>query len=255
MLVTVRGVVVSVKDTGENDRLLGIVTDDMGYMDVFAKGVRRINAKNSASAQMFAYASFCMSSRGGRYYLNSSEPVDIFYGMRTDIERLALASYIAEVLKYAVMSEQPAKEAMRLVLNIFHFLANGGRDPVLLKSIFELRFACCAGFMPRLVGCDICAEFIADRMYFLLDEGILLCTRHFSHDRVKDPADCFVLDRTLLHTVRYICLTDLEKCFSFGLKGKTLGTLSVLSERYLLNCLGHSFPTLDYYRSVKDDQI
>lgn len=247
MLVTVRGVVVSVRDSGENDRILTIVTDSMGSMEVFAKSVRKQNAKNSAAAQMFAYAVFCLNSRGGRYYLNSTEPISIFYGIRSDMERLALASYIAEVLKYSVMEEQPSYEAMRLVLNIFHFLSETDRSCALLKCIFELRFACCTGFMPRLAGCDICAVYEDDTMYFMLKRGILLCHEHFSPDTAEEY---FPLDRTLLHTIRYICLTDLKKCFSFELKGASLGRLGEISERYLMRCLGHDFKALDFYRSI-----
>ena len=247
MLVTVRGTVISVKDSGENDKLVTIVTDSLGTIRFFARGAKKLNAKNAAACQLFAYSSFCLESRGERYYLNSSETVSLFFGIRTDVTRFALASYIAEVLGYAVMEEQTSDEAMRLVLNIFWFISEGKRSCALLKSIFELRFACCIGHMPRLAGCDVCAAYEAEKMYFLCGKGILLCGEHFDG---CDPEGCFDVGKTLLHTIRYICLTDMEKCFSFDLHGETLEKLGMISEKYLIGHIGRNFASLDFYKGI-----
>ena len=248
MLVTVRGIVVSLKDAGENDRILKIITDDLGVISIYARGVRKLNGKNSSAAQLFAYARFCLNEVGDRYYLESSETICVFYDLRSDLKRLALASYLADVVKYAVMAGQPSSETMQLLLNSLSFLSEGTRSCDLLKSVFEFRFACCTGHMPRLMGCDECYAYEADEMYFAFEEGKLYCGEHIS----CCSTDHIRIAPVVLHTIRYICLSDFKKIFYFDLKGKSLSELNIISERYLLGVLHHEqgFGTLDFYRSM-----
>lgn len=127
MLITTKGVVIRERQSRENDKFIDILTPDLGIIEISAKGAKKISSKNSASTQLFAYSNFCVQKRTERYYLNSSEPIHIFYPIRTDIEKTALAAYFSEVIKYAVPSEQPSADVLRLLLNSFHFMTEDSK--------------------------------------------------------------------------------------------------------------------------------
>ena len=254
MLITTRGIVISSREVGESDRSISIITDKLGVIDILAKGARKINSKNNASTQLFAYASFCFNERGGRYYLNSSEPVNIFYGIRSDIKKVALASYLADLVRYAVMALQPSEETMRLLLNTFYFLSESDISCGQLKAVFELRFACCIGHSPQLLGCAECLKFTDEVMYFFYNDGRLLCSEHYDpgseiYDQSIYPKSA-ALSESMLHIIRLVCLSDMEKLFAFRLKGDTLTAFGQIAQRYLLEHLQHKFSTLDFYLSV-----
>lgn len=260
MLTTTKGIVISSRNVGENDRSISIITEELGVVDILCKGAQKNTSKNNASTQLFAYAKFCYNESKERYYLNSSEPINIFYGLRTDIKKVALASYIAELLKYSVMSLEPEEEVLRLTLNTFYYIAEDKRSCELMKSIFELRFACLIGYIPGLLGCYICHRYKDDHMYLIMNNGRLMCTPHFYHKYVTGPdeEDFFpfaqTLDVRMLHIVRVICLTELEKVFSLNIDGDYLRDLNRFTECYLMEHIGHHFKTLDFYNSLDENK-
>lgn len=255
-MLTMKGIVISSANTNENDRMVTIITENLGVIDFLARGAQKITGSSNSSTQLFAYSEFCLNERKGRYFLESAKPINIFFGIREDIKKVALASYLAELVKYAVMALQPSGETMRLLLNTLHFLSEGTFSCAQLKSIFELRFACCVGHTPLLLGCKECHMYDDDYMFFIYKDGSLLCGGHYYIFYSAAGEEFYPLtvciSRTVLHAMRTICLTELERVFSFKITGESLETLSEVTEIYLLTQLDHRFKTLDFYKELKD---
>lgn len=247
MLITTKGVVIRERRSRENDKFIDVLTPDYGIIEISAKGAQKVGGKNNASTQLFAYSIFCVQQRGERYYLNSSEPIHIFYPIRTDIQKTALASYFSEIIKYAILSEQPSSEILRLLLNSFHFLSDGTKELPFLKSVFELRLMADIGMMPDIIGCKECRKYDSDKMFFCIGEGKLLCG-----DCLKQGAseNIVYINGTLLHTIRYIVLSELEQLWNFKISDVCQKALSSITENYLLTHLGNHFQTLDFYKSL-----
>ncbi|MCI5751954.1 MAG: DNA repair protein RecO [Oscillospiraceae bacterium] len=255
-MITTKGIVISSRNVNENDRNVTIITEQLGVIDIFARGAQKMTASSNSSTQLFAYSEFCFNERKGRYFLESAKPVSIFYGIRSDIVKVALASYFAELVRYAVMALQPSEETMRLLLNTLHFLSEGTFSCAQLKSIFELRFVCCVGHTPLLLGCRECHKYDDDFMFFVYKDGSLLCGGHYYiyYSAVGEeyyPVTARI-SRTVLHAMRTICLTDMKRVFSFKITGDSLDSLGEITETYLLTQLDHHFKTLDFYNEVKD---
>lgn len=246
MLITTDGIVIRERSVGENDKFIEILTGDLGVVEVSVKGVKKITAKNSSSTQLFSYSKFCLLKKGNRYILNSSEPIRSFYELRLELERLSLASYFSEIIRFSVLSEEPSISVLRLFLNTLHYLSSGERSCAFLKSVFELRFLCEIGLMPNLIGCKSCSCYENDDMYFLTGEGILLCSSCMH----IETSSVYKVSKTVLYTLRYIALSDFEKLFSFRVGDNILKELNKITEDYLICQLNRSFKTLEFYKSI-----
>ena len=139
MLITIKGIVIRERTVGETSKFIDVLTENLSVIEINVRGCKKINSKNCAAAQLFAYSRFCLNKRKGMYYINSAEPINIFYKLRTDLQKLSLASYISELVSYVVGNEGNVK----IYLNFsqytpFHF--HDERPLELLKSIFEIRF-------------------------------------------------------------------------------------------------------------------
>ena len=157
LLITVNGIVIRERQCGENDKFIDIMTDKCGLIEVLVRGARKITNKNASAAQLYSFSKFCLSKRRDRYYIDSAEPIKNFYAIRQELDKLALASYFAEVISYASMPEENRyDDILRLLLNVFYYLSEGTRETKLLKSIFELRFMTEIGNMPNVLGCAEC---------------------------------------------------------------------------------------------------
>lgn len=245
MLITTKGIVIREKTVGETGKFIDVFTEDMGVIEISVRGANKINAKNSSTTQLFAYSKFCFQQRGERYFLNSSEPIHIFYGLRLDIEKVALASYFAEIISYCVPANENSEGLLKLFLNALYFLEEGKRTPRFVKFVFELRFLSDVGMMPDLLACKKCLKPTADEMYFLIRSGYIMCSDCFDggYDAIK-------LNPSMLHTVRYIVLIENKKLWNFKVSEAVEKTVSELAERYLIAQLGKRFKTLDFYYSI-----
>lgn len=56
---------------------------------------------------------------------------------------------------------------------------------------------------------------------------------------------------TLLEAMRYICLCDPKRLFSFRLGEEALKSLSALTEAYLCTQLERGFSALEFYKSLQ----
>ena len=100
-----------------------------------------------------------MHESGDAYVIDEAEPIETFFKLSVDIEKLSLAQYFSELALTLVQEGEPSEEYLRLMLNSLNFLANGKKDIEQLKAITELRLMCIAGYMPNLIACDKCGEY------------------------------------------------------------------------------------------------
>lgn len=256
MLVTYDGIVVGRRDVGDSGCFIDILTDEQGIVEAKAYGVKKLNSAIMSSASLFSYAAFCMSKSGLRYTVNSAKPKFSFHELGKDIEKLALASYFAQAVRYCISSEQAQSErednsdsmVRFLAISLYEVLnceANGCSLDV-VKAGFELRFCRELGFAPNLVACDNCGTYDCEGgMYFLPDKAKLIC------------ADCLYVQNAVkllpetLYAMRNITFSPLEKCYKFDISSAGAKQLGEICEQYFLDKVERSFPALDYYKSVK----
>jgi DNA repair protein RecO (recombination protein O) len=246
-MITTNGIVIREKNFGENDKFIDILTDNYGVIEIMVKGSKKINSQNSSSTQLFAYSKFCLESKKDKYYLNSCEPIKIFYDIRLDIDKLSLVSYFSELISFTVCEDKNS-EILKLFLNTIHFLSIGKREEILLKSIFELRLMAEIGMMPNVVACGCCNIYLDDKMFFVVENGGIYCHNCYNN---FDELTSISLTDSVLHALRYILLSDFNKIFNFTISPLSQNKLAYISESYLLSHLGRKFKTLDFYKSIK----
>lgn len=247
-MIIQEGIVLRERLVGEHDKFLDVLTKNSGIIEVSAKGAGKIGGKSRSSAQLFAYSRFCMDRRGSRYYLNSAEPIHIFYGLRDSLTKIALASYFSEVLTFCINEECGGAEIMRLILNTLHYLENGKRNQQLLKSVFELRLMSEIGFMPDIVGCRMCGIYEPDTLYFSEKNSCFYCADCFDGAVDKDFTK---IKLPVLSAVRHIVLADFNRLFNFRISDSSMMSLAAITENYLIVHLERNFQTLNYYKDVR----
>lgn len=244
---TVTGVIIRDFQVGDNDKIITVLTREIGLIDVTCKGAMKITSKSSGSTDLFMFSKLCINQSKNRYFLNSAEPIYPFYNIRLDIEKFSLASYFAEVIRYSILQEQPCDIITRLLLNSLYFLDNDKVEHRMIKPIFELRFMCELGHLPALLGCNVCNVYEADIMYFNLYDGKLTCE---NCSKVGEITNIVALTPKLLEAIRYISLIDYKDLFKIKLSIPDRQKLSSITEEYTRLHLSKSFKTLDFYKSV-----
>lgn len=248
MRIDTEGLVIREKSVGESDRLITILTRKQGILRAFARQANNIRNGKLSATQLFSYSRFTIFVGRDTYMVDDAQPVQVFFELRKDMERLALAQYFCELAGVLAPEGEDAEEFLRLTLNALHFLCKGSRSPRVLKATVEMRMLSLAGYMPDLVCCEGCGCYEADVMYFSPRGGKIRC----GACGVPDGAGpCSVLGRGALTGMRHIVYADFEKLFSFSLSPESTKELSEAAERYTLCTLGRGFNTLDFYHEME----
>lgn len=250
-MITIKGLVIRENKVGENSKSIIVLSAELGVIDIFVRGGVKSN-KSISSTQLFAYSSLCLEEKRdahGRsnYYLNSCEPLNLFYNLRLDAKKTALGCYFSELLCFSRIESTSCGEILKLTLNSLYFLDKGNHDLELLKSIFEFRLLCEMGFRPNLVGCNKCFTYQAERMHYNYKSGLLECD-----NCCYNPESIFdiILDPTLLYIVRFVALTDYNRLFNFKINEKYQKKLTEFTERFVKYNFKENFDTLDFYREL-----
>ena len=245
MYLTIRGLVLRVTQYNDTDALLSVLTASHGLLTVKARGLRRRNSPLAASCQLLTYSEFTLFEYRNMYTINEAHSIELFQMLRTDLQKLALGSYFAQVAELLSQEDMPNPELLSLLLNCLHVLANLDVDMNQVKAVFELRSACLAGYMPDLSGCWCCGT--QDPELIDLSNARTECVKCSLHgtDSIRMP-----ISSGVLAAMRYICSCDSKKIFSFKLPMVMLKQLSDTTEGYLLTQLERGFSCLDYYKSL-----
>ncbi len=245
MFLKTAGLVLREVDYKDADRLLTVLTKEYGKMTLRARGVRKSRRLLKSACQLLAYSEFTISERSGFYAITEAEPIEMFTGLRSDLELLSLASYFAQVAEVAAMEGEPNAPLLSLTLNAIYALSSLGKPQLQVKAGFELRAACILGYAPDLTGCAGCGG--EDPSRFALREGVLLCE---SCAREATGSIRVPVTPPVLAALRYLVGCPDNRLFSFQLAEQPLRELSTITEAYLLSQLERGFSTLDFYKSL-----
>ena len=237
------GVVIKTGVTGESDLILSVLTRERGVIRAFAKGARGMKSKLHAGSAQFAYCDFLFYEKNGVYHVTDAAVKNLFYELRTDLTAVSLAQYLCEIVLKTVPEGDTDPEYLRLLLGALHYLCGGKKPALLVKSVFELRFAAAAGYAPQLTACASCGAFSSEPMVFDALSGELFCK---ACGRAHNAPD---VPYAVVCAMRHILYSPFEKIFSFTLTPALLPALNTLTEKYLQNALGQKFRLLEFFHS------
>lgn len=243
MRITTDGLVIKETTIRDNDRMVTVITRDIGVITAFVRGVKSFKSKRSCGTTLLAFSNFNLEYKGDTYTVLEASVNKIFFGAGSDIVTLTVAQYFCELCNIFRPVENESQEFLRLILNSLHLLTENKRPPELIKAITELRVASIAGYAPNLIACDGCGKFEDAVMYFKLDDGTLYCDNCHKEN-------CVSITLTVLQAMRHIVYSKFDSLYSFQIPQSSARELSQLSERYIMYQTEHKFTTLEFLRGI-----
>lgn len=241
--ISTDGLVIKETAYGENDRLITIITRNLGIISAYVKGVKSLKSKRSPATSLLAYSDFIIEKKGDTYRIAEACANKIFFGAGSDITTLCVAQYFCELCNIFKPIEHESEEFLRLILNSLHFLVEKKRSPELIKAITELRITVISGYAPNLIACNGCGKFEDAVMYFKLDDGTIYCNN-------CRKENCISITLTVLKAMRHIVYSKFDSLYSFEIPEQSAKELSKLCEKYITYQTEHKFSTLEFLRGI-----
>lgn len=246
MQIKTKAIVLKSQDYNENDKLLVLLTEDMGLVYAYAFNARKLKNSLATASSMLCYGEFVLFKNRDKYTVDSAEPERLFFGIRNDLESLALASWLCELAISTVNREEAAPEIQKLLLNTLYFLENKKYPLPVLKAIFELRTLSLVGYAPDIIACSECCVYDKEQYWFDPKMGEATCLEC----RPTPKEGELPLSKAAFFAARQIVYGAPEQVFSFRIGESALRELSAATEKYTLVQLDSKFPTLDFLNTL-----
>ncbi len=244
MSIVTDALVLKVTDTGESDRVVTLLTADYGVVRAFANRAKKINSKMQAATQSLCYGHFSLYSGKDSYIIDSAEAKEVFFGLRQDIESLALGQYFCSLAYDIIPEGQPAPDSLRVILNSLSFLQNGKRSKDFLKAVTELKLISLAGFAPNLSVCALCGDNPTGKVYFDVSAGRFYCEMHNKGNELITPG--------VLTAMRHVIMNPINRIYSFTLSPQDEISFRNICEKFLLQQTKRTYNALEFYKTVSE---
>jgi DNA repair protein RecO (recombination protein O) len=172
-------IVLSRFDYGEADRILTLLTPELGKIKAIAKGIRRPTSRIGGSLEPLAELRLQLAKGRTFDVVTQVTMQHAWLGLRDDLEVTATAWYCAELVDRS-LEERHAAEPLYLLLRRAYELLDAGMAPGRVARWVEMRLCDELGVRPEVDRCVEC-----DRLLELDDEvrwmpllGGVLCSRH-----------------------------------------------------------------------------
>lgn len=245
--IVTRGIVLRETEAKESDKILTVLTDKCGKIPVIARGARRKSCKYAACAQSLVWSEWTLYQKGDWYYANEGSTLELFAGLRNDLDALSLGFYLAELTEAVTTENTPAPELLRHLLNGLYALSVLHKPPALVKPAFELKLLCLAGYEPLADSCTYCGRPDPERPMLDVVQGVLRC----GDCGAKESALSMPLCSSSLAALRHIVYGEPKRLYAFTLGDDALRRLSAAAEAFVAAQLERGFRSLDFYKSLQ----
>ena len=161
------------------------------------------------------------------YHINSVEPIEVFYNLRTDLDKLKYAVHINKIVQDVTHENQNCYNILQLLLNTLYTISETDKNLDLVMSIFKLRLISILGFKPHIEKCTNCGEKENIKYFSLRDNG-LKCEVCGKQDK-----SAVEINEGTLNAIKYAILAPAKKLYSFKVSEESIRELKIISKLYL----------------------
>ena len=178
---TATGIVLNRTQPGDNDRILTLFTSEFGKLPVVAKGARKAGSRLTGATELFTSARFLLAKGRSLDIVSQCEITESFQTLRHDLDLLARATYVCELMDHSTIAHDNAASAAlyELMMGALYLLQRSEIYKDAVVHAFELHLLSEMGYAPVLDECARCgAPAASTSTTFSNLQGGILCREH-----------------------------------------------------------------------------
>ena len=232
-IIKTSGIILLESNSGDFDKMVTLLTPGYGKIGCSAKGAKRNRSALLAGTQFLSFGEYVIYKGVDRYSINSCEPIEVFYNIRTDLDKLNYASEIANIVRNVTNENDNCYKILQLLLNTLYTISETNMNLSFVLSIFKLRLACVLGYTPNIAGCKEC-KIQENLMYFSIRDNSFKCGTCAKQDK-----SVIQISEGTKDAIKYIVLAPPKKLYSFNISERCIRELELISKLYLEDKLSY----------------
>jgi DNA repair protein RecO (recombination protein O) len=236
------------RDRGEADRIITVLTPQLGKIDLIAHGARKPAGRKTGHIELFALVDMLISRLRQPGTLSQAEMIEGFIPIRDDLTLSAYASYAVELLDRFTEQddEDNAVQLFDLLRDTLARLAEY-HDKRLALRYYELQLLDIVGYRPALHSCVICGESIQpEAQFFSVTEGGVVC-----HDCGTNNPNYATLSFYALKLLRHLQRSDFGQIRPLRVEDTLHQQVEALMVAYLTYTLERQLQSVEFIRRLR----
>ncbi|MBT9439485.1 MAG: DNA repair protein RecO [Desulfobacterales bacterium] len=241
-------------DFGDYDLIINFFTLNKGKISAIAKSAKKSVKRFSGVLELFSVLEVvCSSGRGkGLPVLQEAALKQPFSKIRTDIVKIAYASYWAELINMWMEDGKKQVQIYQLFQHVLGELDLGYLSRDALSIIFQIRFMKLSGFCPDLTRCGNCRveveEIKKGKIAFDIVKGCFIC------DRCSSPKSGKIyLSKGTIKQLLWVESGDLKKAGRIRFTKTALSEGLKFLEAFVPYHLGMEPRSLKFLRQIRSN--
>lgn len=241
-----RGLVLRRRDYSDADRILTVFTPRLGKLQLIAKGARKTKSRKAGHVELFTHAMLQVAQARTWDIITEAETVESFRGIRRDLDAIARAGYVCELVDAFSQDDDESQPLWELLLLALRELDAGRVDGDLLLRWFELHLLSLAGFQPELFHCLGCGDELQPVINYLsLQAGGVHCPRCGEGLQATQP-----IEPGILKVLRHLQRSAWKNVRRLQLGSQTKLAVESILRRYLVVTLERQLRSADFVRRL-----
>lgn len=141
--LTIEGLILKRSNFGEADRVLTVLTKNLGKISVIARGVRKITSRRAGNIELLNIVKIGLF-KGKGYTLTEAESIQTFPRIKSNLAISTAAFHILELANRFLPENQPNSRVYDLIVETLKKLEKNPRK--LILRAFEVKFLSLLGF-------------------------------------------------------------------------------------------------------------
>lgn len=221
-----KGLIIAENHMKDYDKMVTILTPN-GKIGCAAKNARKPTSALMAATQFLCFGDYFLYKGASSYHINSCETIEVFYNIRTDLNKLQYAAHIAKIIHDVTDENQNTYTILQLILNTLYMISQTDADLEWILAVCKLRLLCLLGYKPIIHNCAHCKEKENLVAFSIRDNGVKCeaCSRQ--------DCSCMHMSEATYRAIQYITLAPPKKLFSFQISEESTKELALIAKIYL----------------------
>lgn len=244
-LIKTQGIVLKHINLGESDKIITILTDKLGKVDVVVHGAKSHKSKFMACTQPFCYGEYILYKGKSLFTLSEGNINDSFQNILMDFDKLMYGSYFLELVDNLTEKEVKNVSMLALLLKSLYIMIHDEVNLEILMIVMEFKAISLAGFMPQIKFCLNCRRELLEG-YFSISNGGIVC----SVCGKTNKNDYSVNEATIrcLQIIKNIKLEDLNK---FEYTKEIIEYIKLIMKNYVMYHCDKKFKSIEIIEQLK----
>ncbi|MGM9540632.1 DNA repair protein RecO [Anaerovibrio sp.] len=246
---TTEAIIIGIKNWGEADKIITLLSPERGRIKAVAFGCRRPKSPLAGSLQMFNQVEVQVREGDRLDTIRGCSLIRGYRVMSTDFTAMAYGAFVAETASRLAIENFPQQDMYNRLLEIF--AAFGGRNPRVAALAAAYQLLEYSGMQMSYRYCAECNHELAEDGYFSFDLGGALCER-CGAERMREPGGYHVLGygSEVREFILQLLELDWQSKPSFTVSGRTLVAAEALLLGYLHHIFERPLKSLDFIRQI-----